>query len=30
VDREEADRSYEALESMGLLKRELASDLEDS
>jgi hydrogenase expression/formation protein HypC len=30
VDREEAERSYEALESMGLLKAELASDLEDS
>jgi hydrogenase expression/formation protein HypC len=30
VDREEAERSYELLESMGLLKAELASDLEDS
>lgn len=30
VDREEAERSYEVLESMGLLKGELASDLEDS
>jgi len=30
VDREEAERSYEARESMGLLKGELASDLEDS
>jgi hydrogenase expression/formation protein HypC len=30
VDREEAERSYEALESMGLLKDELRSDLEDS
>jgi hydrogenase expression/formation protein HypC len=30
VDREEAERSYEALESMGLLKDELQSDLEDS
>lgn len=30
VDREEAERSYEALESMGLLKEELQSDLEDS
>ncbi|MGA8872617.1 MAG: HypC/HybG/HupF family hydrogenase formation chaperone [Candidatus Acidiferrales bacterium] len=30
VDREEAERSYELLESMGLLKGELASDLEDS
>jgi len=29
VDREEAERSYEALESMGLLQRELESDLED-
>lgn len=30
VDREEAERSYELLESMGLLKGELTSDLEDS
>ncbi len=30
VDREEAERSYELLESMGLLKGELASDLEES
>jgi len=30
VDREEAEWSYELLESMGLLKGELASDLEDS
>lgn len=30
VDREEAERSYEALESMGLLKDELESDLENS
>jgi hydrogenase expression/formation protein HypC len=30
VDREEAERSYELLESMGLLKGELESDLEDS
>jgi hydrogenase expression/formation protein HypC len=30
VDREEAERSYQALESMGLLESELASDLEDS
>ncbi|HTW23357.1 MAG TPA: HypC/HybG/HupF family hydrogenase formation chaperone [Candidatus Baltobacteraceae bacterium] len=29
VDREEAERSYELLESMGLLESELASDLED-
>ena len=29
VDREEAERSYELLESMGLLQRELESDLED-
>lgn len=29
VDREEAERSYELLESMGLLKGELESDLED-
>lgn len=29
VDREEAERSYELLESMGLLKDELASDLDD-
>jgi len=28
VDREEAERSYEVLESMGLLKGELESDLE--
>ena len=28
VDREEAERSYEALESMGLLNGELDSDLE--
>lgn len=30
VDREEAERTYEVLESMGLLKEELASDLEES
>ena len=30
VDREEAERSYEVLESMGLLKAELESDLADS
>lgn len=30
VDREEAERSYELLESMGLLKGELDSDLENS
>ncbi len=30
VDREEAERSYELLESMGLLMGELESDLEDS
>ncbi len=30
VDREEAERSYAALESMGLLKAELRSDLEDT
>jgi len=30
VDREEAERSYEVLESMGLLKDELESDLEKS
>jgi hydrogenase expression/formation protein HypC len=30
VDREEAERSYAVLESMGLLKGELESDLEDS
>ncbi|MGD0403330.1 MAG: HypC/HybG/HupF family hydrogenase formation chaperone [Candidatus Acidiferrales bacterium] len=30
VDREEAERSYEALEAMGLLKDELQSDLEES
>jgi hydrogenase expression/formation protein HypC len=30
VDREEAERSYEALESMGLLKGELESELEES
>lgn len=29
VDREEAERSYELLESMGLIKGELASDLDD-
>lgn len=29
VDREEAERSYELLESMGLLKGEFESDLED-
>jgi hydrogenase expression/formation protein HypC len=29
VDREEAERSYELLESMGLLRDELASDLEN-
>ena len=29
VDREEAERSYEVLESMGLLKSELQSDLAD-
>ena len=29
VDREEAERSYEVLESMGLLKGELESELED-
>lgn len=29
VDREEAERSYELLESMGLLQRELESDLGD-
>ncbi|MFZ0636013.1 MAG: HypC/HybG/HupF family hydrogenase formation chaperone [Candidatus Acidiferrales bacterium] len=29
VDREEAERSYEVLESMGLLKGEFESDLED-
>ena len=29
VDRDEAERSYELLESMGLLQRELESDLED-
>lgn len=28
VDREEAERSYEVLESMGLLKDELGSDVE--
>jgi hydrogenase expression/formation protein HypC len=28
VDREEAERSYELLESMGLLQGELASDME--
>ena len=30
VDREEAERSYEVLASMGLLKGELESDLENS
>jgi len=30
VDREEAERGYEVLESMGLLKAELESDLADS
>lgn len=30
VDREEAERTYEVLESMGLLKDELGSDLENS
>ncbi len=30
VDREEAERSYELLESMGLLESELKSDLEPS
>lgn len=30
VDRIEAERSYEVLESIGLLANELASDLEDS
>jgi hydrogenase expression/formation protein HypC len=30
VDREEAERSYELLESMGVLERELESDLEAS
>jgi hydrogenase expression/formation protein HypC len=30
VDREEAERSYAALESMGLLKDELQSELADS
>jgi hydrogenase expression/formation protein HypC len=30
VDREEAERTYEVLESMGLLKEELASGLEES
>jgi len=30
VDPEEAERSYEVLESMGLLKAELESDLADS
>ena len=30
VDREEAERSYQLLESMGLLKGELDSDFEDS
>ena len=30
VDREEAERSYEVLESMGLLKGELESDFENS
>lgn len=30
VDREEAERTYELLESMGVLERELQSDLESS
>jgi hydrogenase expression/formation protein HypC len=30
VDREEAERSYELLQSMGVLDRELESDLETS
>lgn len=30
VDREEAERSYELLESMGLLKGEFESDMADS
>jgi hydrogenase expression/formation protein HypC len=30
VDRKEAERSYELLQSMGLLEAELKSDLEDS
>lgn len=30
VDREEAERSYELLESMGVLERELESDLDAS
>jgi hydrogenase expression/formation protein HypC len=30
VDREEAERSYEALESMGLLKGELESEFQNS
>lgn len=30
VDREEAERTYELLESMGVLERELESDLEIS
>ncbi len=30
VDREEAERSYELLQSMGVLERELESDLEAS
>jgi len=30
VDREEAERSYELLQSMGVLERELESDLETS
>ncbi len=30
VDREEAERSYAALEAMGLLQGELESELEDS
>lgn len=30
VDREEAERTYELLESMGVLERELESDLEFS
>jgi len=30
VDREEAERSYQLLESMGLLQRELESDVDNS
>jgi hydrogenase expression/formation protein HypC len=30
VDREEAERTYQLLESMGLLRDEFASDMEDS